>query len=55
VENNEYQWFVHPLTYLKLSRQCEPTYCPIANIRLVAYWKELGEQTEADYYGWGIN
>jgi hypothetical protein len=47
----EYKMIVHPLRYMEAERGISP----LLNWPLPPYANELQEQTEADYYGWGIN
>lgn len=50
-----YKVFVHPLRDLLIKRRCDPQYCHYLGFRLANNWRQLYDQTFADYNGWGIN
>lgn len=50
-----YKMIVHPLRWLLIQRGVDPVYCRYLGIRLRANWKEIYDQTFADYEGNGIN
>jgi hypothetical protein len=54
-EGEDFKFLVHPLRWLLISRRCDPHYCPYFGIRLRPNWKEMYDQTFADYQGIGIN